>query len=195
MSAASSQSPYFDFESHAKSPDDGFLASDDHAFAFKPLARKFHEFRFFECSTHFFIFGSDAGCQNITLLEIRRDQGKIQINSVVTIPDHADDVRYADCKGIVVGQVPAVIGKWIVQVTLANGETEVSQMDVSSLVFDGTIKWCTQEFRNENDYNMRVKELSCRYPVGWQDHPNFDGIIGFARFTDEWCAMTWESSA
>ena len=38
---------YFDFEAHDNSPDVGFLARDDEAFAFKPLMRRFHKFRLY----------------------------------------------------------------------------------------------------------------------------------------------------
>ena len=38
---------YFDFEAHDSSPDVGFLARDDEAFAFKPLMRRFHKFRLY----------------------------------------------------------------------------------------------------------------------------------------------------
>jgi hypothetical protein len=184
MSAATSHSPYFDFESQVRSCDEGFVASDDCAFAFKPLARKFYEFRFFECSSHFFIFGTDADRKNVTLLEISRDQGKVDIGSTVTIPALADDSRFADCSGQIVGQVNAT--RWLVKVALSNGGSETMPLDSSSFVYDGLLKWCVQEFCNKNDFALRVKELSCHHPVGWHAHPNFDGIVGFARFTDDW---------
>jgi hypothetical protein len=184
MSAASGHSPYFDFEAQARSPEEGFVAGDDQAFVFRPLARTFCEFRFFECTSHFFIFGVDATRQNISLLEICRDQGKIGLNSVVTIPSHADDPRFANCSGTIVGQVHA--NRWLVKVELRDGASQVMPLDSSSLVHDGAVTWSVQEFCNRNDFALRIKELACHHPVGWLKHDHFDGIIGFARFTDDW---------
>jgi hypothetical protein len=45
MSAAAARSPYFDFESQANSPDIGYSANEDVAFAFTPFLRRLNKFR------------------------------------------------------------------------------------------------------------------------------------------------------
>jgi len=134
--AAAPSSPFFDFEAQAKSPDTGFYASDDEAFAFKPLACKFHKFVLYECLSRFFVFGSGrdaAGARTFSLLEIHREEGKIDEGCTVSAPALADDVRYSSCRGTVVGAKNGA--KWPVQLQLRGGGCDVLQLDASALVY------------------------------------------------------------
>jgi hypothetical protein len=134
--AAAPSSPFFDFEAQAKSPDTGFYASDDEAFAFKPLACKFHKFVLYECLSRFFVFGSGrdaAGARTFSLLEIHREEGKIEEGCTVSAPALADDVRYSSCRGTVVGAKNGA--KWPVQLQLRGGGCDVLQLDASALVY------------------------------------------------------------
>ena len=180
-------SPFFDFESQVKSPDAGYSASDEEAFAFKPLARGFHKLEFFESAARFFIFGSGrdrGGARTFSLLEIYREEGRIEENSIVSIPSLADDVRYNGCKGTVVGAASG--SKWPVQLSLRSGGTDIIHVDASSLVHDGAVKWSAQELEDEDTYLGYQKELAVKFREGWVQHDRFDGIIGFARFTEGW---------
>ena len=185
MTAPSGRSPYFDFQSQAKSPDIGFAASEGEAFAFAPLPRRFLKFRFYECASHFFVFGSDSASK-FSLLEILRDEGQIEEQSVVTVPALADDIRFASCKGTAVEQVAP--GRWRVQMTLKNGGLET--IETSNLIFEGVVKWSVQELEGVEAYTACLKELEERFRANaWLEHEHFDGIVGLARFTDQWCAL------
>lgn len=83
-------------------------------------------------------------------------------------------------------------GQWLVQVTLKSGFYEI--IETSSVIYDGAVKWTVQEFNGVDEYFACVKELEDKYRGhGWLEHENFDGIVGFARFTDQWCvlAVNW----
>ncbi len=95
-------------------------------------------------------------------------------------------LRYASSQGTVVG--PGAAGKWLVQVTLANGAAEI--IETSSVIYDGAMKWTVQEFVGADEYFACVKELEAKFRgQGWTEHENFDGIVGFARFTDQWYVL------
>jgi hypothetical protein len=141
--------------------------------------------RFYECETHFFILGFDSANSEFALLEIARNEGEIEEHSVVSVPDLADDARYASCTGTVVGQAGA--GKWLVRVTLKGGGTKI--IATANVIYEGSLKWSVQQLQGRDASIACLKELEERFRLqGWLEHEHFDGIIGFARFTDQWCA-------
>ncbi len=143
--------------------------------------------RFYECASHFFIFGFDGASSDFTLLEIVRDEGEIGEHSVVSVPDLADDICYASCTGTVVGQGSQ--GKWLVRVSLKGGGTKI--IETANVVYEGSLKWSTQQLQGHGAYLACLKELEERFRLqGWLEHEHFDGIVGFARFTDQWCVCT-----
>lgn len=93
MTSHAGPSPYFDFQSQVTSPDIGFLATDTEAFSFSPLSHRFVKFRLYECSSHFFVFGSESTNKRFSVLQIVRDEGQIEEHAIVSVPALADDIR------------------------------------------------------------------------------------------------------
>jgi hypothetical protein len=165
------------------SPDIGYLSSDD-AFAFKPLWSKFSKFKFYQCPSHFFIFGSDALRRTFALLEIHRSEAPLQEKCIVSVPIFADDLRYTGPTGTVVGQSGS--NTWLVKLELKCGGSEVVAVNAADIVYDGAVTWAHQDFPDEHALHVCHQQLAAKYAIGSEDYPNFDGIIGFARFTEGW---------